>query len=391
MSPDIESKFIVGVLAAFLNNKPPPVVPGGLDWRWLRCIAGQNMTGPLLWHVLGAESVPAEVGVEWKESVIGLELFHERATKAALGLFTIFEEAGIAAVVLRGMALSHTVYRHMRVRPMVDVDVLISPEDRDLTQRALRQQGLEVKAILRSQLVYVVDGVVFEVHWSFMTPKRFRRAVDVSSWLGTRRPIRLSGGTLYSLSLENELLELALHSFVHHEIGTLLQLVDIGMLARTPELDWDYIKAWCAKSSVSRLTFFTIKLVDRLFDLGLSPRLARLGIEDPAWDERFFAAHVARLCGSDSRQHTITRKAQLLQVAESPGAFLRQAIRFVSLDQVRHLVQRPNVAYVTLMKRHSRSVGASVEWRRGFRRSDETSFCRPAPSDRQISSYHEYP
>ena len=336
---DREADFICSTLASFMTKSTPPPVPSGLDWRRVEQIAGRNSVMPVLLSILDHSQLPEEIVHRWQSLTIGVELFYQRAKRAAIRLCGILEEEGVAAAVLRGMALTQSVYPDPALRPMVDVDVLVPALARQVVPQIMEKRGLDLKRTLRSQFVCLIEGVVFEIHWSLLTPKRYRNIVDAAAWLESRRLVPTGDGPLPCLSPENELLELVCHSFIHHEVKNLLQLLDIGLVADRDGLDWDYVVSWCRDASVTRLFFFTIGLADHLFHSGLRERLHAIGIVMPPLNDGMAAAYRSHLFGADSRWQLVRRKAHLLHVAEGPLVPLRQAVRFFSADEVWRFVR----------------------------------------------------
>lgn len=334
-----ETDFLCRVLGGFIKKSGPPTQPVGMDWPRLEQLAAGNRVMSIVHYALGANGVPHDISQRWNRMAIGTELHHARARGAILKLFQILECEGIPAVVLRGMALAQWLYPSPALRPMVDVDILIAPAARHTLPGILKKYGFPPPLVLRSQLAYQIDGVVFEIHWSFLTPKRYRDTVKADDWLATRRPLPGWEAGVFGLSPENELIELVCHSFIHHEMNSLLPLVDIGLASCLDGLDWGYVSDWCEQRSVGRLFWFTIAFVDALFSLGLSQKAASAGVRFPTHQERTLEAYRAPLFSRDTRMHFLARKLNLLRMAETPMIKLRQVIRLLSTDHLLRLVR----------------------------------------------------
>jgi len=329
-------------LGSFIKKTEPPVPSPNIVWPRLEGLAAHNLVMPIVYHVIGGTHLPPEFNDRWNQQAIGIDLHYARARAAALKLCRFLEGAGIPSVVLRGMALADSLYPSPALRPMVDVDILVNPDARHTLRAVLKREGLSPVLVLRSQLVYKIDEVVFEIHWSFLTPKRYRDTVDPAEWLASRRPLRGWNGMAFGLSPENELIGLACHSFIHHELEGLLSLVDIGLAAHVEGLDWRYISTWCEKHSVGRLFWFTIAFGDALFGLGLEPKTEMAGLRWPQIPGDTFNSYWAPMFAEDTRSHFLRRKFNLLKVAETPMIKLRQLIRLLNADQLGHfLLFRP--------------------------------------------------
>ena len=335
---DYEVDYLCRLLGNFIKKSEPPVPSHSIDWPHLEKMAAHNLVMPIVYYSIGDSILPLKCNQRWNQQAIGIELHHARARAATLKLCRILENEGIPTVVLRGMALAQWLYPSPALRPMVDVDILVAPNARHTLPTILEKWGLLPILVLRSQFVYKIDEVVFEIHWSFLTPKRYRDTIDAAGWLDLRRPLPGWEGMVFGLSPENELIELVCHSFIHHELESLLSLVDIGLAASLDGLDWRYISDWCDKHSVGRLFWFTIAFVDVLFSLGLSQRTELAEVRLPLIQKRTFEAYWTPLFAKDTRTHFFHRKLNLLHVAETPMIKLRQVIRLLDVNKLGRLV-----------------------------------------------------
>jgi len=333
-----EADFLCRVLGSFIKKVNLPNQPPSMDWPRFEQMAARNQVMPIVHYALGVSGVPPEISQRWNRLAIGIELHHARAKEATLKLCRLLESEGIPAVVMRGMALARWLYPSPALRPMVDVDILVAPTARHTLSASLEKWGLSPAKVLRSQLVYQIDGVVFEIHWSFLTPKRYRDTVDAAAWLASRRLLRGWEGAVFGLSPEHELIALVCHSFIHHELNSLLPLVDIGLVSCLDGLDWRYVSDWCDRASVGRLFWVTIALVDGLFGLGLPQKTELAGVRYRSFQERTLEAYRSPLFAEDTRTHFLRRKLNLLHVAETPMIKLRQVVRLFSMDQIGGLV-----------------------------------------------------
>ena len=117
---------------------------------------------------------------------------------------------------------------------MKDVDILIPSNYRDKLFDSLKKYNLLPLKKLRSQFVYIIDGIVFEIHYSYLTPKRYKYSANFNRWIYSRTPVLTSEGVIYRLKLEDALLDTILHVFIHHELDRFLQIkVWIGTIFLT--------------------------------------------------------------------------------------------------------------------------------------------------------------
>mgnify|MGYP001590947312 FL=1 len=222
-----EQQFILDVLRCFIKRENKGLlVPDCLDWIWVNDIIFNYQLGPIFRHTFAGHEVPEFISTQWNQKQLITFVKNTRATVLAIKLFKIMDAAAIPSVVIRGLSLSNHIYPGdgASLRPMCDVDMLIRPCDRENLKKALESEAFYTTKRLRSQLVYRVNNITFEIHWSLLTPKRYRLAVDSEAFLETRQRVDLPEGRIYCLSYEYELIGLVVHAFVHHELKGILAL-----------------------------------------------------------------------------------------------------------------------------------------------------------------------
>ncbi|MGH8058042.1 MAG: nucleotidyltransferase family protein, partial [Candidatus Entotheonellia bacterium] len=87
-------------------------------------------------------------------------------------LMTLLGREGVGVITLKGMALIHTVYPEIGLRPMADIDLLIQAADLSTVKPALRAAGyrtpggaMEGNEAYRGYLHFVRDATVIDLHW----------------------------------------------------------------------------------------------------------------------------------------------------------------------------------------------------------------------------------
>ena len=329
-----ERVFICNVLRCFVNGTNCPDIPNNLDWERLEKILTRNQLIPIFYFMLNTSQISKDRIRKWKHFSIRVLSQYCQALKSTAKLFSILETERIPAVALRGLALAEWIYPEPSLRPMKDVDILIQSDARHKFVDQLKKYGLLPCKILRSQFVYCIDSTVIEIHWSFLTPKRYRNAANFNQWLISRRSINTAEGQIYCLKPEDELLELICHVFIHHELDRLLQITDIAILVTNIKLDWDYLRVWCKDASMTRLFCFTMAYVNYFFDLSLQRQLARFNLRLSPQIDKVFDAYASYLFNEDSIMHFIRRKKNMLFVAEQSKIKFKQLVRFLNTNEI---------------------------------------------------------
>lgn len=159
-----------------------------------------------------------------------------------------FAEAGIMAVWLKGVPLSQTIYPHLGLRPMLDIDVLVSRADRSRALALVEEQtGQDAGTLSEDSAMHAVfrvgdhQRISMEVHWSLLDTPSSRIAADVSWFLSQQQTLSVDSSTLLMLKPEAHLLYLCAHAEIAHGEGQmrLLRYLDLHLLlARYPAFDW---------------------------------------------------------------------------------------------------------------------------------------------------------
>jgi len=334
-----ERSYLCTALRAFIGGTDCPAIPEPLDWdRFERIVAVNGLVPIIQSTLLNLSQVPENRQQTWKHASIGVLLKNRQYLKAAVKMFRILESEGIAAVSLRGLAMAYWIYPDPALRPMSDVDILVPTDAKEGLLDRLRLHGLSPCKIRRYQLLYEIDNCLLEIHWSYLTTKRFRKTADFGSWIASRRQMDTSEGAIYHLTPENELLDLICHMSLHHEMDSLLKFVDVAMLVQKEAIDWNAVRVWCEGARMTRLVHFSLAVVDHLFGTDLSSRLTSLPRHVPGKKEQMYEAYVSRLFGRDQPIYFCRRMRIMLWIAERPLPKLRQILRFLSLDVIGELL-----------------------------------------------------
>ena len=330
-----ERQFILDVLCCFIKNLPETLsAPDGLEWSWISDIVSGSNLGPLFKEALSEQKLPKPIHAQWlKEQQITF-VRNSRALSAAVNLLGILDRAAIPTALIRGLSLAHTIYPEPALRPMCDVDLLIKPNDRQSVTTALEREGFCAVNQGRNQLIYHIDGTVFEIHCSLLNPKRYQKSLNNEVFLESREILDLPEGRIYRLSREHELLCLVTHAFVHHGLERFLPFVDLALLIKKYHLDWDSIVSCCRQARLSKMHLFTLSFVNKLFSLDLETELELFGQYLPPHSARIYKAYIQRLFNADDITHYLRRKRNLFFVAESPYAKFKQAMRFIASDEM---------------------------------------------------------
>ncbi len=127
------------------------------------------------------------------------------------GILLALNRDGIPVIVLKGLSLAESIYPHIGMRPMADIDLLVRERDLALASRRLAESGYKLKPANSGRL-YVKDGgipICVDLHIEIPYLK------EEEIW-ATARPIKINGGKAATLSIEQNIIYLCYHLVGRH-------------------------------------------------------------------------------------------------------------------------------------------------------------------------------
>nr|MBP7688711.1 nucleotidyltransferase family protein [Thermoflexales bacterium] len=260
----------------------------------------------------------------------------------------VLSAAGVRQMVpFKGAVLAHTLYPTAACRPMTDLDLWIAADEMVQAQSALEKCGYVQRVKAARPLTMQAQNYgeiqlhgtqpeqsLIELHWGVFPGEWLRRTAQVDQAGVWRRctELTLLGHTVLSLSPEDQLLQLAVHQAVSHQMSAphARGLVDVVRLARQHPLDWSAITARARAWQVSTAVWLVLNLASELTGWHdaestlwqLAPSASR------QWLLRRFVNPRAFLAGR-MISNSWLRFAYLLSLVDSPPAMARLFIRTI--------------------------------------------------------------
>jgi hypothetical protein len=329
-----EGYYLRGVLGAFVRVEPLHALPAEDQWQKLDQLVQTQAVVAICRSMIPADKIPDEIRFAWDRICTENFLDNSMALSGVRQILPILEQSGIPAAVLRGIRMAYEIYPDPIMRPMRDVDILIPPDSSARVCYLLALEGMKPEKTLRSQLVYSINGKDFEIHWSYVTPRRYSGVAGYHKWLEDMVTVSTPQGNVSSLKLENELLGMIVHAFVHHDLNRISQAVDIALVMRRDELDWDYIIQWAMEARLSKMIAFVFAYIEWLFTLPPGNWSSWSLNFLPPDCEGVFCSYAIQSLGQDDRRYYLMRKKHLLYVAESFPLKAKQLLRFLTWQEV---------------------------------------------------------
>lgn len=251
------------VLLALLGNGLPlsPEVDLALsrdEWESLAKTARQHRLEPLLHSRCSQTIIPGNLRETW-HAAYRESLMRSLAAKGTLiRAARILDSAGIAYAALKGGWLAWHAYPEPALRPMRDIDVLVSPDDLEGAYRALVGNGFvestgqpysnETLSMGLKHLPALRDlatGVHIEVHcrlFEHIEPQAMAaRLARPEELLQHRDSLPLEGCQIAYLAAGDTLLHLIVHCIYEHRFDNGPQVLhDIATLLSRHAVDWTH-------------------------------------------------------------------------------------------------------------------------------------------------------
>lgn len=246
------------------------------DWEGLPGLAEAHGMAPLLHTHLKAAGVTPPLAV--KRELPALYLRHRQAgqvqTRILHDVLSAYAAAGIQALVVKGAALAHLVYPEPALRPMSDLDLLVTESElgrarelladlgfdapapgdalphRHLAAATLQVEGLPVQIEIHHRLFSDYRDHATAYVRSFLPAAKARtrsRAAQIDGLTVPPRPYALGDLTAYTLGHEDMLAHLCRHLASHVNVwdyARLIWVADVVSLSErfVREIDWERVR-----------------------------------------------------------------------------------------------------------------------------------------------------
>jgi hypothetical protein len=199
---------------------------------------------PLVYRNLARLDVRGEEIAALQERYVLAWSENQRMFHCVLPLLQAFEQAGVDAVVLKGLALVARFYRDPGLRPMADVDVLVPPSDVGRASELAvsldwRPRYRLTPAFLRVKHAGPFDhsmGVACDVHWRVFEEAGGSGADE--DLRAAAEPVVFQGTRLRVLSPADQLLHVCGHAARWEPVPSIRWVADAMLILRDGPIDW---------------------------------------------------------------------------------------------------------------------------------------------------------
>ena len=213
------------------------------------------------------------------------------------------QQENIPVIVLKGAHLAALVYRHIALRPISDLDLLVHPSDLERAAARLRDLGFsgpptgDIAVLCKESqnlpMLYKAPETGIELHWTPLSPTRLP-AIANDGWWQRSRPATIAGAPTRVLSPEDLLLHVCLHDACNQPHGPfglgLRPLSDIAEIIRRyrETLSWPEVQARAVEWRTERCVYLALWLARELLGAEV-PESIMGGLCPRDFDERWAA------------------------------------------------------------------------------------------------------
>ncbi len=242
------------------------------EWLPLVQLAKASNLGPLLFDAIRkvpGSTVPSELVDELNQLYIESATHNLIINHKLAEILRGFSKIDVPVVVLKGAALSATIYPEPALRPMIDLDLLIHFSSLAAARLLLERIGYKIvkirpmkddSGLFYNELGFKSDDpsrCIVDLHWRLIRIPYYANVFSTEDVFANAAPLSIAGEDSLTLSLDDQLLYLCAHYTFHSMGSPPIAQVDIGYLLSTSEslINWQEL----IKRSVDLNLSFSLK------------------------------------------------------------------------------------------------------------------------------------
>jgi len=265
-----------------------------------------------------AETVPEAMAQLLRHDyLVALQLFL-RQERESRRLLTMFGDAGLEVILLKGADLRLRLYEDPAARPMADLDLLVSPESVGAVRGILGSLGYTLsrdsinprpgfreryRVALHFQASFPASLIV-DLHWGLEAVAGYYR-LPFARLASQAQTLEWDGLPVKVLSPEHAFMHLCLHNY--DEENDALRLIDLGLALTRLPINWQIFIREAAQWRYQAPLFVMLRGLEELLPRSIPAQVLReLGAYVPRAVELLVLRHshhpLARLLGPLSHQ-----------------------------------------------------------------------------------------
>ena len=216
-------------------------------------------------------------------SVLKEEYFHtwsenQFCLRGIASLIAEFDQGGIPNILVKGSALAVLYYEDVGLRPMKDIDLMVSRDQAKRSIQLLISLGWKPAYSSPEALIPFEQATEFtdannqkvDLHWRLLWEGR--PSVDDDDFWQASIAMQLNGIQTKSLSPADQLLHVCVHGAKWNDTAPLRWIPDAMMIIRSAKMkiDWTRLVNQARKRQLTLPMSETLSYLNRLFEAGIS-------------------------------------------------------------------------------------------------------------------------
>jgi hypothetical protein len=245
--------------------------------------ASRNRVDGVLCHQLASvSSLPTSFRREAEQRAALVRLSQFRLQRTLDEALAVLDAAHLRAVALKGPVFAERVYPAPSLRPSLDLDFLVAPEELDRAAAVLANLGYQLNTSAAAQYerrhghhirLLPSDPLAPEIELHFRAHTGFGTISHAQPLLQRASPYLTQGHQhTWVLAAEDEFLYLAIHA-AGHTFRTLSLLYDLKLfLLHYPQLDWQAVRAAARTGGTATALAYTCELLRQRLEVARPTR-----------------------------------------------------------------------------------------------------------------------
>jgi len=260
-----------------INKKYSLKNTNNLNWEYILAQGDYHQISPYIYVNFKKINITLakKIEEEFKLRYVNAFLNFIRLNQEFKNIVSIFNKENIEFVPLKGFALINILYKNPLVRTIKDIDILTKPNYLSKVETIIKKRNYKIilddfsKEYYKKhhcEYTYRKNDIILDVHWALS----FNRPYEIKIpdlWKRTKS-CKIDGINLTILSIENNLIALALHQRRFDKPLYLKSLIDIHLLIEKfkNNIDWNYMKRIAIKNKLKSLFYLIFFIIEELFN-----------------------------------------------------------------------------------------------------------------------------
>lgn len=266
----------------------PPTSIDTINWTFVVRTLIDNRLAGLAYSRLSShspDSWPKESINQLEQHFVVNQFSNILLLQEANHVFSALKNAGIRLIALKGIGLIEDAY-DLGARKLGDIDILVHPGEAQRAIMILKNIGYTAKnAYIPSKgcvdMFHPVgkQSVQIDLSWKFLHRCKFRvpSVLYIEEIFRRCRKKKISNAEVLVLDEIDQIIHIASHVVLHHELNFLPGLVDIYMIAtKTQDLNWKEIERRAEQYGLLRTTIIALGVLYELFDFNIPDQIQEL-------------------------------------------------------------------------------------------------------------------